>query len=453
MDLSSQPPRRVIIIGAGISGLAMACQLKRNFNTEDYWIYDRQTGIGGAWWANTYPGCAVDVPGFCYTFSFAPNPGFTKVFPSQPEILGYLSDVATQYGVDRHFTGGVEWTGAVWQEKTQTWIVTLQDLRTGLSFTQECQVLISAVGGIVNPNSLNIPGAETFQGQIMHTARWRHDVDLTNKHVAVIGNGASAVQLVPAIVDKAKFVTQFMRTPHHIVEATNYDISPRWRVLFRHIPILLYLLRLFMLLYMETAFFQFRTTPSGKHGRKASEKASREYVQSMAPKRYWDLLIPSYEFGCKRRIFDRNYLTTLSTAQNLHLTNDPITEITANSIRTRSGAEVPVDVILLATGFSLTQYTTPLHGRSHKTRDTHWTQYGHKATFKTVAMHGFPNFFYLLGPNSGRLYTSTVQIIESAYFVDKDTGKNWFVYPWNSFDLWVSTHWDVLKDWEYRMWR
>ncbi|PYI00080.1 putative monooxygenase [Aspergillus ellipticus CBS 707.79] len=412
MDLPSRPRCRMIIIGAGISGIAMACQLRRNYNLEDYCIYDRQMGIGGAWWANTYPGCAVDVPGFSYTFSFAPHPDFTKVFPSQSEILAYLTSVATEYGVDRHFTGGIEWTGAIWQEKTQTWTLTLQDIRTGSSFTQECQILISAVGGVVNPHDITIPGAETFKGQIIHTARWRHDVDLTNKHVAVIGNGASAVQLVPAIVNKAKFITQFMRTPHHIVEATNRDIPPTWRAIFRHIPILLYLLRLLMLLYMEHTFFKFKITPRGKHARKASEQASREYVQSTAPKQYWDLLIPSYEFGCKRRIFDRNYLTTLSQAHNLHLTNDPITHITSNSILTRSGAEVPVDVILLATGFALTQYNTPIYGRSGKTRTQHWDQYGHKATFKTVAMHGFPNFFYLLGPNSGRLYTSTVQIIE-----------------------------------------
>ena len=173
------------------------------------------------------PGCAVDVPGFTYSFSFAPNPHFTRLFPPQEEILEYLSTVAIQYGVDRHFTGHTEWTGAVWQEKKRTWLVTLQDLNTGQSFTQECQVLVSAVGGIVNPQELKIPGVEDFRGQIIHTARWRHDVDLTNKHVAVIGNGgmldsfklsirvltssASSIQLIPAIADQAKSITQFMR--------------------------------------------------------------------------------------------------------------------------------------------------------------------------------------------------------------------------------------------------
>ncbi|PYI11759.1 putative monooxygenase [Aspergillus sclerotiicarbonarius CBS 121057] len=504
MGLPSRPPCRVLIIGGGISGLAMACKLKRTFNLNDYCIYDRQSSLGGTWWANTYPGCAVDVPGFTYTFSFAPNPDFTRLFPSQEEILNYLSTVAIQHGVDRHFTGHTEWTGAVWQEKTQTWIVTLQDLNTGQSFTQECQILISAVGGIVNPHEFKMPGVEDFQGEIIHTARWRHDVDLTNKHVAVIGNGASAIQLVPAIADKAKSITQFMRTPHHIVPATNHDISPTWRAIFHHIPILLYLLRLFMLLYMETAFFQFQNTPNGKTRRQASSKASQEYVQNTAPEQYWDLLIPKYEFGCKRRLFDHTYLTTLHQTHKVTLTNDPITSLTQNSINTHSGSSHPVDIIILATGFTLTQYTTPLHGRNNLTRAQHWDIYGHKATFKTVAMHGFPNFFYVLGPNSGRLYTSTVGVIESAvdlilttitpilnneaskvevkeeserlfdqqlhdaisgtvhgdgeggcssYFVDRDTGKNWFVYPWNSLQMWMSMYggsgFGRRRDWGY----
>lgn len=131
----------------------------------------------------------MDIPGFCYSFSFAPNPDFTQVFPPQAEILDYLSSVAKRYGVDQHFTGEVEWTGATWQEKTHTWLVTLQDVKTKRLFTQKCQVLISSVGGLVNPQELRVPGAERFQGEIIHTARWKHEVDLTNKHVAVIGNG------------------------------------------------------------------------------------------------------------------------------------------------------------------------------------------------------------------------------------------------------------------------
>ncbi|PTU22056.1 hypothetical protein P175DRAFT_0508923 [Aspergillus ochraceoroseus IBT 24754] len=412
MDLPSRPPCRVIIIGGGVSGIAMACQLKSVYNLEDYCIYDRQAGLGGCWWANTYPGCAVDIPGFCYSFSFAPNPDFTQTFPPQAEILHYLSTVATQYGVDQHFMGQVEWTGATWQEKTQTWVVSFRDLETKQWFVQECQILVSAVGGLVNPQELKVPGAERFQGHIIHTARWDHGVDLTDKRVAVIGNGASAAQLVPAIIHQAKSVTQFMRTPHHIVKATNHQISPGWRETFRRVPLLLYLIRLALFLYMEITWFRFQNNRLGRIGRASVEKKSREYVESTAPEVYWGSLIPEYEFGCKRRIFDRGYLATLHES-NMRLTEDPIAEITSNSIITRSGEEMSVDAILLANGFALSQYDVRIQGRQGKTREQHWKQHGHKTTFKTIAMHGFPNFFYILGPNSGRLYTSTIQIIES----------------------------------------
>ncbi|KAL2808311.1 hypothetical protein BJX63DRAFT_424697 [Aspergillus granulosus] len=497
MATPSRPPCRVIIIGGGVSGIAMACRLKRDYNLDNYHIYDRQSGLGGTWWANTYPGCAVDIPGFCYSFSFAPNPDFTQMFPPQAEILAYLSNVVKQHRIDQHFTGEVEWTGATWSDQTQTWTVSFQDIQSKQAFTQKCQILISAVGGLVNPQELRIPGAETFQGEIIHTARWKEGVDLTNKHVAVIGNGASAAQLVPAVAHQAKSVTQFMRSPHHIVEATNYQISPEWREVLRRIPLLLYLIRLFLFLYVEITWFRFQNNWLGKVGRKSVENKSMKYVRDTAPKSYWDLLIPKYEFGCRRRIFDRGYLASLSKP-NVRLTDDSIVEIKSNSVITRSGGEIYVDTILLANGFALTHYDVPIQGRNGKSRDQHWEKYGHKATFKSIAMHGFPNFFYILGPNSGRLYTSTIQIIESevemvlkaiqpvlhhqaasvdvkaerekeydvqlhaaientvhsslcgSYFIDKSTDKNWFVYPWNSFHLWFSTYWAPASDWEYR---
>ncbi|KAL4876224.1 hypothetical protein BJY04DRAFT_223308 [Aspergillus karnatakaensis] len=497
MGLPSRPPCRVIIIGGGVSGIAMACRLRRDFSLTDYCIYDRQPGLGGTWWANTYPGCAVDIPGFCYSYSFAPNPDFTQMFPGQAEILSYLSSVVRQYRVDEHFAGGVEWTGASWNEQTQTWLVTLRNVKTQEPFTQECRILISAVGGLVNPQDLKIPGAETFLGDIIHTARWKAGTDLTGKNIAVIGNGASAAQLVPAIVHQAKSVTQFMKSPHHIVHASDHKISPEWRTLLRRIPLLLWFIRIILFLYMEITWFRFQNNKLGEIGRANVEKKSRVYVQKAAPGSYWDLLIPTYEFGCRRRIFDRGYLASLHSP-NMRLTNSPISEITSNSIITSTGEEIPVDTILLATGFALTHYETNIRGRGGKTRDQHWKGYGHKATYKSIAMSGFPNFFYILGPNSGRLYTSTIQIIESevemvmkainpvllgrastvevkadsereydsrlheaidstvhsslcgSYFIDQSTDKNWFVYPWNTFHLWWSTYWDSHKDWEYR---
>lgn len=174
------------------------------------------------------PGCAVDIPAVFYSLSFAPNPEFSQVFPSQAEILEYFNNVAAKFDVYRHIVANTEWEGAYWQELTNTWLVKLKDLSTGESYYQECKILISAVGGLVNPNWFNIPGIDEFQGDIVHTARWRPEVSLREKDVIVVGNGCelqrlisiemmltkfsgSAAQLVPAIVDEAKSVSQFIR--------------------------------------------------------------------------------------------------------------------------------------------------------------------------------------------------------------------------------------------------
>ncbi|CAI7655810.1 unnamed protein product [Penicillium bialowiezense] len=422
----SKPSSSVIIIGGGFSGLAMACQLQRKFNLDDYVIYDRNAGIGGAWWANTYPGCGVDIPGICYSLSFAPNTEFTKFFPSQSEILNYIHRVAIQCGVCNHFSGETEWVGATWQEEKQSWLVKLKDLKTGDQFTQECRILISGVGGLVNPRNINIRGSETLKGSIIHTARWQNDIDLRDKQVSVIGNGASAIQLIPEIVKEAKSVTQFMRfsvmrdllmtisgyqSPHHLVERPNYEISSFWQFIFSFLPGVLWIIRLLMLAYMEWSFLQSQASDQGHLARVKAERESKDYVYKTAPEKYWGLLIPTFEFGCRRRVFDRSYTASLHR-DNLALTDDPIVQIKPQTIVTASKKEIPTDIIILATGFELTQYEVEIKGRNGKTRDQYWKEAEGKATFKTVAMSDFPNFFYVLGPNSGRVYTSTLLIIE-----------------------------------------
>ncbi|RAH64217.1 flavin-containing monooxygenase [Aspergillus aculeatinus CBS 121060] len=477
MALPSKPATTVIIIGAGFSGVAMGCQLKRNYDLEDYCIYDRCSGIGGTWWSNRYPGCSVDIPAISYSLSFAKNPSFTKLFPQQSEALDYISDVARTYGVNRQFVGNVEWKCATWKEDTETWLLQFEDLQTGRHFTQACRILISAVGGVVNPHPFTMPGVETFRGPIVHTAQWRSDIDLRYKHVAVIGNGSSFVQLVPAIIDEVKTITHFMRTPHYLVPTKNHDIPPLWRRLLCYVPGLLWLLRALMFLYMETAWPQFNKTRWGSRARQKSVQRSLNYVQSTAPhSKSW------------RRVFDQGYLPCLQR-DNIRLTDDPVVEILPTSIRTQSGDQISTDVIILATGFSLTQYDTPLYSREGISRQQHWQELGSRLAFESVAMHGFPNFFYILGPNSGRAHTSTLFSIEnhvdlvisviapiiqnkasaveldanserkyysllraalqntvhdetcSSYFVDKKTGTNWFSYPWSSLWQWISTHW------------
>ncbi|KAJ5086603.1 hypothetical protein NUU61_007910 [Penicillium alfredii] len=348
------------------------------------------------------------------------------------EILDYLVGVAEKYHVNKHFVGGTVWQGARWQDSTHTWQVQLQDILTGQLFTRECCVLISAVGGLVDPHPFRVPGIETFSGDIMHTARWKQEVNVDAKKVAVIGNGASASQLVSAIAEKTHSVTQLMRTPHHIMPSWNLRISSTYQTLLRYIPGLLFLLRILLVGYMETSFRQFDARESRVPERMRSVASSYEHIQKNAPSKetplgrmrisstdkatslakYWNLLLPTYEFGCKRRIFDRHYISTLRRS-NVHLVDDRVTAIEGKDILTRTGMRFEADVLILATGFSLTQYDIPLIGRHGKPLQSHWDACGNKSVYKSVAMHGFPNFFFVLGPNSGRANTSTILSIES----------------------------------------
>ncbi|KAF5696560.1 flavin-binding monooxygenase [Fusarium globosum] len=496
MATKSLPPTKVIIIGAGFSGVTMACNLQLHLGIDDYCIYDRSPQIGGAWYANTYPGCAVDIPGFCYTLSFAPKPMFSHLYPQQSDILAYINSVARHFGVRTHFTGSMEWRGCEWDESAQRWIVHIEDLASEQRYKQECRILVSCVGGLTNPREVTFPGLRNFQGTIMHTARWDHTTDFSGKRVVVIGSGASAAQLIPALAGTPASITQIVRTPEYLVPSRDYVLSRPAQLLLYWIPGMWLLIRTLIFLYMEVTFLYFQVSKIGEKGRRMYEKQSLDYIRKSMPDHYWPFLVPKYRFGCRRRIFDKAYTAALHRP-DVQLVRGDVAEVRESSIIVRGGSKIEADIIVLATGFDLSHYDTHVQGIGGKTRKDHWNEQGHKSTFKSVAMHGFPNFFFVLGPNSGRLHTSTLMSIEwhseyitkvikpvtdghsgvvqvqaesekdyqkkllhaldytvhdgscSSNLIDKKTGKNWVVYPWSSFYLWYETKWDTLEDWEY----
>ncbi|KAJ5653851.1 monooxygenase [Penicillium lividum] len=498
-ETSSKPFVQVMVIGAGFSGLAMGCQIKKQLKCDDLVIYDRMPRAGGTWWSNKYPGCGVDIPAVFYSLSFALNPHFSKVFPKQDEILDYFNQVAAEHGVVRHIICHVQWEEARWNEDTSTWQVRLRDLSTDVCFEQECKILISAVGGLSVPKVMNIKDADVFEGEIFHTAQWNHDVCLRDKDVVVIGNGSSASQLIPSIVDETKTITQFMRTPQHYMPSANKVISLFLRKAFQYIPSLLWLLRTAVFAYLETSGPQFNITAKGEALRKRASETSERYIRANAPEEYWSLLMPSFDMGCKRRVFDNDGYIPCLRRENVHLTADPIVAIQPRSVLTRSGKSYPADTIVLATGFTTAQFDVKLFGRNGLSRDDHWNEIGGMSAFKTVAMADFPNFFYILGPHSGRGHTSTIFAAESfihliirtiknvingraksvevrrssersfhehilnaldrtvytgrcgSWYIDQKTGKNWFIYPWSSLTMWYSTHIDGLEDWVYEV--
>jgi cation diffusion facilitator CzcD-associated flavoprotein CzcO len=291
------------------------------------------------------PGCAVDIPSISYSLSFAPNPDFSQFFPDQSEILRYIKDVTKKFDVDTHIRVNMSWDNATWGEATKTWCVRLRDTQTGEIFLQECNILISGVGGLVNPNPCTIPGADTFKGTIAHTARWRKDIVLENKNVIVIGNGCSGSQVVPAIADEVKNLHHFCRSSQFYFPQNNIIIHPLVKWAFRYIPFLMLFLRYAMFNFMEYRFIQFYTDDRGNRHRLVTKKFSDNYVEKTAPKEYWDLLKPTYAVGCKRRVFDPGYLRSLHR-DNVHLTNDPIVKIQPTEVVTESGKHYPADVIV-----------------------------------------------------------------------------------------------------------
>ncbi|KAE8354544.1 hypothetical protein BDV28DRAFT_164109 [Aspergillus coremiiformis] len=474
------PSTKVIIVGAGFSGLVMAYQLKQQLKCNEFVIYDRAASLGGTWLANTYPGCGVDVPAPFYSLSFAPNPDFTSLFPKQHEVLHYMNSVASKFDISRHVKGDMEWIGASFQESTKTWLVKLRNVISEQEYIQECNILVSAVGALTNPKPINIHGIEHFQGKILHTARWDHDVALADKNVIVIGNGSSATQLIPAIAPKVQSITQFIRSPQYYFPGNPLAITPFWRNIFRYVPGMLRLIRLLIFLYLETSVLQFNLTTTGKRLRGEARERSNNYIKRCAPRKYWNLLLPTANVGCKRRVFDHDGYIPCLNRDNVHLTDDPITSISHHSVQTQSGQTYPADVIVLANGFTPTHFDVDLRGRHGRSQHEHWKDFGYIEAYESVAMSGFPNFFYVLGPNSGRGYTSAIYSVESAsvepklsserayndrlhtalgntvntnacrsWYIDDRTGKNWAIYPWGSLYMWYTTHVAGLDDWIY----
>ncbi|KAJ5751408.1 uncharacterized protein N7511_008373 [Penicillium nucicola] len=407
----------VVIIGAGLSGINMACQLQRQLRISDYVIYDRARELGGAWAANKYPGCSVDIPGALYSLSWFPNPKFTSLFPSQKEILSYIQCVARTNNVTEHVELQIEWNGAQWVESSGTWHVSLRNLRTEEEFLHEAKVLVSAVGGYTNPKFPILPGLDTFEGPMVHTAKWNKEYDLRGLNVAVVGNGCLFTYdspVVPAVIDEVSSLTQFIRSPQYYVPMPmgNYRFGKVLRACFSYIPLTLLLIRWLVFWILDTTLGQFYNGSKGDILREERASRSRKYIAENAPERYWPLLTPGYDLGCRRRILDNHYIRSLRSPR-MNLIKDSISQVDSKSMVTRSGDKYPVDFIILTTRFEFTQWKADsVIGRRGKSLKQIWDDRGGIGAYKTVAMNEFPNMFYLLGPNSGSGHTSVLFAIE-----------------------------------------
>ncbi|KAF3914462.1 hypothetical protein AA313_de0203153 [Arthrobotrys entomopaga] len=410
----------VLIIGAGESGLCMGVQLKTKFNHTDFVIYERHSDIGGTWYANTYPGVACDVPALCYSYSFATNPDWSTFYPQGPELHAYFTKVCDDYKLRPHITFNTEVESATYDEQRQIWSVRLRRRQAGDTWTHECKILFTAVGGLIEPADINLKGMESFKGSIFHSAVWDHSVDIQGKDVVLVGNGCSAAQIVPVIEPKVKSLTQVIRSSHWLlprphfpgVKPENYE---KWSpTVFKFIPGSQTVARALTFLSIEAAWLAFRNGPTGDKLRAAQERTSIQHIKAKAPEKYWDLLIPTFPIGFKRRIYDDTYLPSLKSDKVL-LTKDDVTHVSEHAVHTASGKEYKADVVVMATGYKTNEWIAPLKivGRNGETMSDHWKKIGGPAAYNTTAVSGFPNCFLIVGPNSITGHTSVILATEN----------------------------------------
>ncbi|KAH8657711.1 putative monooxygenase [Xylariales sp. PMI_506] len=407
----------ILIIGGGMSGIGLAAQLRRQYKSTTFEIYEKTNDIGGTWAINTYPGCGVDVPSHFYSYSFALNPNWSRKFPLQEEILAYFHDVARRFDLSRHTRLECTVQKAVWDAAMSVWNVTIFDQALKRSFQRSCKALISAVGALSTPKECDVPGSEDFGGHIFHSARWDHSFDHANKKVLVLGNGCSATQFVPVVAETAGRVTQVARQPHWLLERPNPTYSDAFKLCMR-IPGVMRLLRAKIYAELEAEWTMFETATGGGERKKLGE-ASRAYIRKNAPPKYVDALIPKFEVGCKRRVFDTDYLKCLHRENVELVSDDSVERITKSGVVFKSGKEIEVDAIILATGFVTTTLLSPLEivGRNGVSINEHWKKHnqGLPQAYYGTCIAGFPNFFVMMGPNTvnGHLsviYSSECQI-------------------------------------------
>ncbi|KAI1014449.1 hypothetical protein LB504_012210 [Fusarium proliferatum] len=404
---------RFACIGTGLSGIGLGATLKRWYNLDDIQYFERQSQPGGTWVQNQYPGCACDVPNVLYSFSFEPNPDWTRILAKREELYEYIMGVAKKYHLLDKMTFEAQVEKCQWFEDQARWRLTIRDLKTGSLFFHECQFLFSATGLFSNPRELDVPGVKSFKGSIIHSAKWRHDVDLIGKRVVLFGNGCTAAQIVPSILPKTKYLTQIIRSKHWILPPIDGPTLDVLRWVMKNIPGVQRLLRVLVFLETERQYKLFQMTDAGARVRAKFTETASAYMKKTAPTKYHDLLIPDFEFGCKRRIYDSGYLKSIH-AENFSLTDKPATEITPDGVRV-GGQVIEADVIVLANGFDTGGFLKGIEviGRKDENLHEHWEQYGGAEAYNTTSVSGFPNLFLLYGPNSGVGHTSAIIALEN----------------------------------------
>lgn len=391
----------ILIVGSGFGGLGMGIRLRRAGITS-FQILSKAGGVGGVWWDNRYPGAACDVPSSLYSFSFEPNFNWSRTHGTHDEIRRYLEYCVRKYGLDSHLRFNTEIASATFDDASATW-----QLRTTAGEELSANVLISACGLFNRPVIPELAGRTTFAGPSFHTAHWDPSFDPQHKRVAIIGTGCSAAQIIPAIVDRARRLVVFQRTPAYVNPASARTFTRMQRLRYRLLPFLRRRERRRLWETLE-AGYRSRIDPAARRAREAEFRRFLACQVHDPEKRR--RLTPDYEIGCKRNVNSDTYLAALDRT-NVDLVTTPIERIEPNGVVATDGTRYDVDAIVYATGFTPAKYlsTMAVTGAGGVELADVWRDGPEAYLGMTVA--GFPNFFMIYGPNTNAP-TSIVFMIE-----------------------------------------
>ncbi|CDR07358.1 flavin-containing monooxygenase [Streptomyces iranensis] len=401
---------RVAVIGAGFGGLGAAVRLRRAGVT-DFVVLERADAVGGAWRDNTYPGCACDVPSHLYSFSFAPNPDWPRNFSGQPHIRAYLERVADTFGLRPHLRFGAEVRSLRWDTEAVHWEV--ETARGSLT----ADVVVSATGPLADPRIPDIPGLDGFPGAVFHSARWDHTTDLRGKRVAMIGTGASAIQIVPAIQREVGRLTLFQRTPPWVLPRMDRRISGLERWLHSKIPATRSLRRGVLWGIRELQVGAFTKRPGEM---RFVERLARAHMRrAVKDPGLRAALTPDYRIGCKRILLSNDYYPALAQP-HVDVVPTGLKEVRGSTLVGADGTETEADVIIFGTGFHVTDVpiAQQVTGARGTTLAEEWK--GGMEALRGTTPAGFPNFLTIIGPNTGLGNSSMILVIEAqlAYMAD-----------------------------------
>ncbi len=413
---------KVLIIGAGMSGLLTAIRLQQAGVA--FTIVEKNPDVGGTWLENSYPGCRVDTPNHLYSLSFEPNHEWPQRYSTQDVLLGYFQRLADKYGLREHIRFGTSVEEAAWDEAGGVWKV---QVRTSAGEeTLTATAVVSAVGQLNQPNFPDIPGRDSFAGPSFHSARWRHDVDLKGKRVAVIGTGASAFQFVPEIARTAGEVVVFQRSPPWLAPTDDYHetVGEGKKALLEHFPFYDKWYRFYLFWTMTDGVYEAVKVDPAWNGPEGTISEAGAMLREMLVMKIaeqtgddttlHEAVVPRYPFGGKRALRDNGVWIGALKRPNVSLVTQPVTAVSEAGVVTADGAEHACDVLIYGTGFKASQFLTPMKVIGRDGADLHQVWGGDARAYLGMTMPGFPNFFMLYGPNTNIVVNGSIIFFSEA---------------------------------------